>query len=66
MVRWHHRHEFEQILGDGEGQGSLVCCSAWGVKESNVIEQQQSVLGGTVLAKAVDKFCWRQKVVPGL
>ena len=30
MVRWHHRlngHEFEQALGDGEGQGSLVCCS---------------------------------------
>ena len=28
MVGWHHRlngHEFEQALGDGEGQGSLVC-----------------------------------------
>ena len=27
MVRWHHRpdgHEFEQILGDGEGQGSMA------------------------------------------
>ena len=27
MVGWHHRlngHEFEQALGDGEGQGSLV------------------------------------------
>ena len=33
MVGWHHRlngHEFEQTLGDGEGQGSLACCSAWG------------------------------------
>ena len=33
MVGWHHRlnrHEFEQALGDGEGQGSLVCCSPWG------------------------------------
>ena len=33
MVGWHHRlngHEFEQTLGDGEGQGSLVCCSPWG------------------------------------
>ena len=32
MVGWHHRlngHEFEQTLGDGEGQGSLACCSAW-------------------------------------
>ena len=30
MVGWHHRlngHEFEQTLGDSEGQGSLVCCS---------------------------------------
>ena len=33
MVGWHHRlngHEFEQALGDGEGQGSLACCSLWG------------------------------------
>ena len=30
MVGWHHQlngHEFEQALGDGEGQESLVCCS---------------------------------------
>ena len=30
MVRWHHGchgHEFEQIPGDAEGQGSLACCS---------------------------------------
>ena len=26
--------EFEQTLGDSEGQGSLVCCSPWGRKES--------------------------------
>ena len=29
MVGWHHRHnghEFEQALGVGDGQGSLVCC----------------------------------------
>ena len=33
MVGWHHQlngHEFEQTLGDGEGQGSLACCSPWG------------------------------------
>ena len=33
----HHRldgHEFEQTLGDGEGQGSLAYCSPWGCKES--------------------------------
>ena len=36
MVGWHHRlngHEFEQALGDGEGQGSLACCNPWGLKE---------------------------------
>ena len=35
-VEWHHRlngHEFEQALGVGEGQGSLVCHSPWGYKE---------------------------------
>ena len=33
MVGWHHQlngHEFEQTSGDGEGQGSLMCCSPWG------------------------------------
>ena len=26
-------HEFEQILEDGEGQGTLACCSPWGCKD---------------------------------
>ena len=33
MVKWNHwlnGHEFEQTLGDSEGQGSIVCCSPWG------------------------------------
>ena len=41
MAGWHHRldgYEFEQALGDGEGQGSLVCCSPWGRKESDSTE----------------------------
>ena len=36
MAGWHHRfngHELGQTPGDGEGQGSLVCCSPWGQKE---------------------------------
>ena len=36
IVGWHHRvngHEFEQILGDSEGQGSQACGSPWGHKE---------------------------------
>ena len=39
VVGWHRGldgHEFEQALGDGEGQGSLVCCSPWGRKESDM------------------------------
>ena len=37
--RWHHwlsRHEFEQTLGDGEGEGGLVCYSSCGHKESDM------------------------------
>ena len=41
MVGWHHRlngHEFEQALGDGDGQGSLACCSPWGCKVLDMTE----------------------------
>ena len=41
MAGWHHRrdgHEFEQASGAGDGQGSLVCCSPWGRKESDKTE----------------------------
>ena len=31
--------KFEQTLGDGEGQRTLVCCSLWGRKESDTTEQ---------------------------
>ena len=40
MVGWHHwlkEHEFEQSLGDSEGQGRLARCSSWGCKESDTI-----------------------------
>jgi len=42
MAGWYHwlnRHEFKHFLGDGEGQGSLVCCSPWGLKELDMTEQ---------------------------
>ena len=42
MVRWHHwlnGHEFDQALGVGDGQGSLVCCSPWGRQESDTTER---------------------------
>ena len=39
MVAWYHRlngHEFDQALGDGEGQRSLVCCSPLDHKKSDM------------------------------
>ena len=42
MVVWHHQldgHEFEQTLEDGEGQESLLCCSPWAHKESDMTER---------------------------
>ena len=41
MVGWHHRlggHEFEQVLGAVDGQGSLECYSPWGHKELDTTE----------------------------
>ena len=43
MVGWYHGldgHEFEQIPGVGEGQGSLACCNPWGLKESDMTERR--------------------------
>ena len=42
MVEWHHRpngHEFAYAPGVGDRQGSLVCCSPWGHKESDMTER---------------------------
>ena len=50
-VRWHHRpdgHEFEQALGVGNGQGSLVYYSPWGCKESDTTEQLNWTENNTV------------------
>ena len=45
MVGWHQQlngHEFEQALGDTEGQGSLACCSSWGGhRELDMTEQTE-------------------------
>ena len=42
MDAWRHGlngHEFEQTLGNGEGEGRLTCCSPWGRKESDMTER---------------------------
>ena len=55
MVEWHHQlngHEFEQVLGVGDGQGSLACCSPWGHKKSDMTEW----LNWT--EQNLEKWCW--------
>ena len=42
MVGWHHLlngNEFEQSLGNDDGQGSLTCCGSWGHKELDPTER---------------------------
>ena len=45
MVEWHHQlngHEFEQALGDGEGQVSQAFYSPWHRKESDTTEEHNN------------------------
>ena len=48
MAGWHHRlngHDFEQALGDSEGQGSLACCSLWGCRvRHNLVAEQHNII----------------------
>ena len=46
MVGWHLRfngHELGKTLGDGDGQGGLVCCSPWGREESDLSWQLNNI-----------------------
>ena len=55
MVGWHHRldgHEFEEVLGVGDGQGSLACCRPWDCPELDTTE----LLNWTELI-----ICWTDK-----
>ena len=50
MVEWHHQrdgHEFEQVFGVGDGQGSLACCSSWGHKELDTTERLNKLIGSS-------------------
>ena len=44
-------HEFEEILGDSEGQGSLVCCSLWGHKSQTPLSDWRSMKEGRLRGK---------------
>ena len=44
MVGWHHQlngHEFVQVSGDKERQGSLACCSSWSCRVGHGLVTQQ-------------------------
>ena len=60
--------EFEQTLGNGEGQGSLACSSPWGCKESDITQQLSKsshghTLSGVPLSNGEDqKTLWGRKM----
>ena len=70
MVGWHqclNRHEFEQTLGVGGGQGSLECCSPWGCKESDITEwpnsnNQARDLCGYLHVRSLSRVCLHDPV----
>ena len=54
MAGWHHGcngRDLGQALGDGGGQGGLVCCSPWGHKEANTTWQLNSMHSFALLFK---------------
>ena len=72
-VEWHHQlngHECEQTLGDGEGQGSLTCCSSWGCKESDTTEWLNNYSGDSLtfpnFRSKIPKKAESLKIQPGL
>ena len=63
MIEWHHQfsgHEFEQALGDGEGQGSLASCSPWGCKELDMTSNWRAT---QMLRKSYDFSPYSEDVV---
>ena len=69
MVGWQHRlnvHEFEQTLGDSEGQGSLMCCNPLHCRvRHNLVTEQQTHRITKKFGKTVRRLC-RQQVNFGL
>ena len=70
MVGWHHwldGYEFEQASGIGDGQGSLACCSPWGLKESDTtdrIEWSSNPTSGFIHTKEIKWLSWRYMSTP--
>ena len=64
MVGWHHRldeHEFEQVPGNSEGQGSLACCSPRGHKESDTTTKTE--VAARDCGKNLDFYFYCVKIV---
>ena len=66
MVGWHHRldgHEFEQVPGVGDGQGSVACCSPWGCKELDMTEwlNWTELVSLLLLLLSFEKICQELK-----
>ena len=60
-VGWHHRlngHEFEQTPGDDEGQGTVVCCSPGGRRESDTTEQLNWLTEWPIWAKNLKEWMY--------
>ena len=62
MVGWHHQfngHKFGWNPGVGDGQGGLVCCSPWGLKESDTTERlkwtEQTLYSSLTMSKGFPK-----------
>ena len=61
MAGWHHwlnGHELEHTVGDGEGQGSLACCSPWGHKELDTTEQPNWIGPRVTLVVSLTNHYW--------
>ena len=54
MVHQLNGHEFEQAPGDGEGQGSLACCSPWSHEESDVTDRLSKLV---LVAQSCPTLC---------
>ena len=75
MVGWRHwlsGHEFEQVLGDGEGQGGLACCSPWDHKKLDTTRwlnnnnKHSQLEGCPILPVAQSLYAWQVIVTPRL
>ena len=65
MVGRHHqldRHEFVQVLGVGDRQGSLVCCGPCGHKESDTTEQLNQTKDSRNVSNCLH-CVWTQEII---